>query len=350
MITTSLGELREEALALSRENYALAILVQGTTKDTLDRHHRLEEKICGASRALLDIQIAGSRVAIKRLKEHMGCTADRGTLLQLYQSAFASRPGEVVYLLKSRIKEMCSKYDQVLPDFYAFPQHAQISMERGELRDEVGKVKIRVSEAVVCEDMCALFNEAESAHRAGRHASARAPERKAAAAILRATVTCAYRLLEAYLNGKAHDRLASDNETLKASERDLLQEWDSKGKRHRFLRLGDKIKAFHRLLAMEAAGELSEETNPALARVIAMSVSMRNPLVHPKPSTETREVEPGRNEFVSDVDFSEVRALVLDVLSVIRAFEVATSGGTQGITLWFPKLGEDSRFGDDAFE
>jgi len=312
-------------------------------------HQSFGDRIARQNGETVEDQIRGSREAIANLRSYLGCTASSEVLVQLLSDVLRARSGEVLFVPKAWLSDLCSNYAQVLPGFDDLPMHAGISMQSGALRSRAGEVEIRVSEAVACEDLCALFNLSETDFRMGKLNSELASERKTATALLRATATNAYRLLEAYLNGKAEDRLACDNGSLDTSERDLLTEWDSKRGRPQFLRLGDKITKYHALLGRDVGAAMDEETSSRVAHVVTLAADLRNPLVHPKPRSDLRESEPGRFEFIGDLEFEGVRELVLDVLAVIHAFETSVSGDTGGITLWFPTLGPDGRFGQEVF-
>lgn len=347
--TSSIGRLRRDALALFRENYALAILAQQTTKESYRASQGIEGRIGRASRERLEQQIDGSKRIISDLRGRLGCTADQEDLVRLFRDAGEAPSGLMLFIPKSMISQLCSNYDRVLPEYGRLPMHAQISMESGEFRERAGEVQIRVSEAIACEDLCALFNECAAAHLQMRHQSPIASHRKAMAALLRATVSAAHRLLEAYLNGKAHDRLAVDQGELKQKDMDLLREWNSKRERPGFLSLRDKVSAYQRILTGQSHPALNEGNCPVLARVLASAEDTRNPIVHPSPRSEMNEYEPGKYIFVGDLEFDQVKSLTTDVLELIRQLEIAISGGTEQIGLWHSRIGPDGRFGEEAF-
>jgi len=222
-------------------------------------------------------------------------------------------------------------------------------MDSGENRKRAGEVEIRISEAIVCEDLCSLFNECEAAHAQGWHESQKASHRKGLSAFLRATVSAAHRLLEGYLNGKAYDRLAVDRGQLEQQEADLLREWDSKRGRPGFLSLRQKVSAYQRILTGKSHPVLNEGNCPVLSRVLGSAEDTRNPIIHPSPRSEMHEFELGKYIFVADLDFAQVKSLTSDVLELIRQLEIAISGRTEQIDFWYSRIGPDGRFGEEAF-
>jgi hypothetical protein len=346
----SLEALRAEALALHRENVALAILAQATDKSEYERSQRFEETLPQASREMLEKQISGCREAVARIREYLGCAAPRDALLKLVDDCRRAREGQILYVSKENILKLCSHYDRILPGWETLPLHAQIAMELGQYRDKVGPVEFRITEAIAVEDMCALHNEAERLSRSIDPLRGTAADRKRAKATFRAAVIAAHNALEAYMNGLAWDHIARNREHLPPDVVDELSDWDSQRDRPKYLSLRDKVNRYQRHIIGRPHAEVQEGNCPALRFVLEGGKAVRDAVIHPSPRSEAREVEPGRGEFVADLDFADVLTMTRSTIEVIERVESAVNGSTARVRDWLPPLGADHRFPPTAFE
>ena len=59
---------------------------------------------------------------------------------------------------KYLIRELCDRYEWVLPNFDVLPEHTRVEIDPGTFRQEVGEVNWVLLEALLFEDMCALLD------------------------------------------------------------------------------------------------------------------------------------------------------------------------------------------------
>jgi hypothetical protein len=153
--------------------------------------------------------------------------------------------------------------------------------------------EIRIIEAALFEDMCAMFNWAWDLTPRCIRPAATKRDIKAAGAARRGTVVAAFYLIEAYLNSLAFDHVANHNDHLSEADLGKLTEWDYGKNRQRFVSFRDKLLGYPRIILGVAAPPLQENNCPEIAFLLRQAKNFRDAIVHanPKPDPNTLEVE-----------------------------------------------------------
>ena len=99
----------------------------------------------------------------------------------------------------------------------------------------------------------------------------------------RATVTAVYRFVEAYLNGIAYDCFQAFHDTMELTDHDLLAEWDSKGKRTRYVSFERKLKEYPEICGKYIGRKVDLRGDEDVECLLSDGKVLRDGLTHPSP-------------------------------------------------------------------
>jgi len=252
-----------------------------------------------------------------------------------------------LFLEKWYLSELFDRYDRVLPNFARFPPHARIAIDVIGVRTSGEGLEVFQLEAALFEDMAALWNGYLDA-RAGMSRRAASPVQvKRWHALLRSTIRAAFCLVEGYLNCLAADVLLLRAVT--DSERERLQERDSRSGRPRLLSLRDKLIQYPRIAARTPEPPLLESDCTEMATILKEESELRHALIHP-----TTRIDPTGRFIPREpvyLQLSDERVAVLcdSAVSLILRIGGVVGSDFGDTSVWISPRGADGRFPDRVF-
>jgi hypothetical protein len=254
-IPLSLKGLKASALAVIDEAEAITILLNQLTPGHTVAFRELREmtRQTPSMRRLRELNlIRNSETRTQELRKDYGIRASREQLLEFLREARSIREDEVIFVHRVLLSAMVSAYDDD-----EWPAHSQVMIDPHGKQARWPQIEVRLLEVTLYEDMCILFNQADSANRDK-------VAWKTALAMCRATVTSAYYFVECYLNGVAARHLAAHGTAVDQTTHDLLTEWDSQKKRDKRLPMRDKILKYTKIASGQAHPPLQESNCPEM--------------------------------------------------------------------------------------
>ena len=207
----------------------------------------------------------------------------------------------------------------------------------------------RCLEAVLYEDMCALFNIARESHLQRREdESAKTLKRRLA--LQRATVVAAFNVIEAYLNGIAFNHVELHPEQIDEESKIMLTEWDSARNRARYISLRDKLLHYPKLIMNLEHPPLQESNCYEMKFLLEAAKALRDAIVHASPALTVATLEAEKEVAVHGVEFETVERVVDAVVALIRKLEEAVNDSDQRVRQWLLGRSPDGFFPDTAFE
>ncbi|MCE5306816.1 MAG: hypothetical protein LLG20_04170 [Acidobacteriales bacterium] len=348
MSTRGLIQARAAARMAVRERAAILLLENQVTRDMRREIQKAEQNIEWTTNRSCLRELADQTAAeIAELRGLYGITASRDELLGILEVAERVPQGHGLFLAKFRIEQLMTGYDKISADYHKLPSHALFEFDYGQLRD-TPSLEVHILEASLFEDMCALFNEAHTLN-SQRPASPYAdkPTTKKCNAINRATITAAFYLVEAYLNGIAFDHIIENATKLTASERDLLTEWSTEKQRRRPVAFRDKLLQYPRIICGVPHPPLQENNCPEIRFLIETAKALRDAIVHAS-SRPDREYGMDKWCRYTNISFQDVKDTIDNAVALISSIEQTIHGSTNGIP-WLQRRTADGAFPDGVF-
>jgi len=325
----SLRALRSEAIDLFLEQNAILVLGNDAGRfATSQVETQVADIRSNPSAKELKALISKLRLVVSTMREEFGVCASRSELLEFM--AWLERDtlrGQVCYLPKGTLSEYLSLYDAM-----DFPEHARISVDwSGVGVDYPGKFEVRLLEASLFEDMCAIFN-------CCREADAQAPrdlpfselKRKIAvkrhAALKRAAMSAAFYFVEGYINGLATDFMHKNGSSLSDKEKMLLTEWDASKNRYKSVSTRDKLVQYPRIITRAQFPPLDENNCPELAYFVTTAKEFRDAVVHASASLDPLQDYPRKETLFIRLNQREVEKVVDTAVALVRRIEILVHG------------------------
>ena len=212
---------------------------------------------------------------------------------------------------------------------------------------------MRLLEASLFEDMCALFNSCRDADvQAPRELPVADMTRKIAvkrhAALKRATMSAAFYFVEGYINGLATSFMHGHGNTLDEKEKTLLTEWDASKSRYRSVSTRDKLVQYPRIITRSQFPPIDENNCPELAYFVTTAKDFRDAVVHASASLDPLKDYPRKETFFISLDQGDVEKIIDTAVGLVRRIEVLLHG--EGLVWLKDRDPATGYFPDSVFE
>lgn len=342
-------ELREQALTLLREDQALAFVISPPDPAGKERAELTRARILQGSKKEVLSYIAGVRQHMQGRRREYGVRAKPRDLLSFLEHAEQAPPGQLMWAPLFFVRSFFRDYAKVWPGSALLPAHARVMFDAQGLGATGEPIHgIRLVEGTVYEDMAALCNLAIGQSESAQGATVRLPT-KTLDALCRATIAASVYFVEAYLNGLAFDHLVQHEDSLSPDERLILQDWDEKRNRPRYLSLRDKLLQYQRIVTRSQHARLQESNCPEIARFLEIVDLIRNPLAHPSPHFDLDTGRPDKELALYSVTLETACDAADCAVSLVKKLEEVVCGHNDRIP-WLFSRGSDGRFPPEAFE
>ena len=346
-------ELRNKTLELLREWKALAFLTRPITPIDVATMARAEEVIAQASGPTLLEGYEFYQRQVAGLRQQYGATVSREDLLAALSHIEAAPPGKTTYVPYWILRRWFRSYRDLLATVSHIPCHAFIGVDNtGQTYAQRSSgFEVRLIEASLFEDMCALFNLAAKSH-ARRTGVESTKERKERSSLQRATIVAAFNTIEAYLNGIAFDFLELNEGPLHRSDESLLREWDAARQRPRYLSLRDKLLQYPKIIVGAEHPPIHDDNCSELKFVVESAKQFRDAIVHPSPAPHALTGDLDKEVAVHNVDFETVTRIVDTTIALIRKVDriVYGSNSDERLNNWLRDRSPDGTFADTVFD
>jgi hypothetical protein len=265
-------------------------------------------------------------------------------LVSFLQVCSATTKGEVIYARKALLSKVMPAYSKML-----VPQHTQIGLDPYGILPRSAKFNLRIIEASLFEDMCALFNLAHNFH--NESVKTRALDKrilKTAIALCRATISSAFYFVESYINGVAFEYLATAGDGIDQATKDFLSEWDSARNRPKYVKTRDKLLHYPRIVLGASHPPLQENNCPPLAFIVTKAKQFRDAIVHASPIADANSFKPEKEMAIFTLKFRDVEETVDNAVALVFTIEPLVHGNLDYI-LWLARRGPDGLFPESVF-
>ncbi len=346
----NLKSLRERAAELFKEQAAILILANDPQRLSPDQisanvEHLNTLKTHKELQTIVDSLID----TIANLREVFEVKVSRAQLFSLMDWIQKTAVDtQMCYMPLGMLSEDIGSYSRL-----GLPPHARISIDPRCLgRDYPGGFEIRLLEASLFEDMCALFNECLASIKALPSSKSRGSidwkrAAKKHAALARATVSAAFYFVEAFINCAAADHVYLNGKMLSEKDRALLTEWDETRKRSKFISTRDKLVQYPRIITGATFPPIDENNCPELDFFVTTAKDFRDAIVHASVSSDPGNDSPKKEHLFMGLKQSEVEKIVDAAIILAGKVGTAISGRPPA---WLHQRDETGFFPDRVFE
>ena len=212
-------------------------------------------------------------------------------------------------------------------DLYPRPAHCQIGIPKDGIDSKSWDVEWRLVEALLYEDMCALYNLSLDFRNKSAVSTGSKSRRKQGLALNRSVVTGAFYFLESYLNGLAYDFLATTKRQLSAKDLRLLTEWEPSKSEARYASFRDKLLGYPRIILDLQHPPLQENNCKPMAFLLDQVKSLRDAIVHASPVTLTQgEAISAKELALFGINDNLIDSIVDQTIELVRLLEIAVRG------------------------
>ena len=286
--------------------------------------------------------------AISDLRKLYGIKVDNSIVVDFWDRVESLNwpSGKILYIHKYILKQWFKRYNVTLPAFDNFPEHAKIGIDPGIIRKKRGEgVNVFILEAVLFEDMCALFNNAKKKYNSIDRKKDSDIEWKTFCSVLRATIISGFNFLEAYLNGLAIDFYILNKDKLDDKTIRLLTDWDFNKDRPQYISLRDKMLQYPRIILGLEHPPL-QESNCAEMAFLLEAKYRRDSIVHPSPNPDFGNQR--ENDFLNP-NFEEVDNIIDNIILFVSKIEKLIKGNHNRID-WFSQRTNGGFFPESVFK
>jgi hypothetical protein len=348
------GKLRRKALGALRETKAIALFTRPMTPDEIARMATAAQDIAEASGPALLERYEFYQRQLEELRHGYGASVSRDDLLTVLSYIEAAPSGLVTYAPYWILRRWFGSYRDHLATVSKIPCHAFIGIDAtGQMYERRStEFEVRLLEASLFEDMCALFNLVANAQAGRNTGSESIIARKERLSLQRATILAAFNVVEAYLNGIAFDFLETNESQLSESAESLLSEWDATRQRRRYLSLRDKLLQYPKVVTGTEHPPLHEDNCPELKFVVETAKRFRDAIVHASPAPDALTGALEKEIAVHGVQFETVERLVDATIALIRKVDqiVYGSNSAERLRFWLHDRPPGGTFSDAVFE
>ena len=368
-MTTSITTARQRKLASlhdALEEYRALVILSGQYNAAVKRERELALAALNTlTRHELDAGLSQVKSAVLELRKTLGARYPGSAYVQLVRDLESNR-GELNFIPKWVLKGFFRNIEDFM-QLGSLPEHTRISIDGSGTQPVTKTREVRITEAALFEDMCAMFNWARTLTPRCRATTATKPDIKASAAARRGAVVAAFYLVEAYLNSLAFDHVVNHRKELSVPDLEKLTEWDYTKDRERFVSFRDKLLGYPRIIKGAQSPLLQENNCPEIAFLLGQAKNYRDAIVdaNPKSDLKARNLdkeltfwiigsctpifrtiddntngERGTNLWIQTVD---------NAIEVVVKIETAVNGDTSRL-FWLRKRPAGEPFPDIVFE
>jgi hypothetical protein len=347
MIEKTVDKLRAKALNLYLEYESLIVFLNMMTVQLRKDFENSRKNIKSASKRELRGFINNITREIDNLRHEFGIKEENREFVDLLKRARAA--GNKAYLVpKYSIAAACKHYERVFPRYSDIPDHANIEIDVGNFRSEPGTIEVHLLEAVLYENMSALFNLSRKSH---LEITAKTSKKmiKTDSALCRATVLACFVFLESYLNGIAFDFYIRNKSNMSDEQKSILTEWDYKKGRAKYVSLREKLLHYPQILCGVRHPPFQEDNCTDLAFIVRRAKMLRDSIVHAAPAEPIENYKPDKQSPVFTIEYAEVEDVADAVIRLVKLIENRVHGGLNQID-WLHERNTRGYFPDGVFD
>ncbi len=346
MYRAAIDKLRQKALKLYLVHEAIQVFLGMVTVDARKRLEQSREAINQANKRRLNEIINGLEQRIEKDRREHGIKVANSLLVKYLAEANAKK-GKLLILPKYNFEELIPKFHLLMPAFVSYPEHLKIAIDPGNYRTKEGDFELYLIEAILFEDMCALFNLAREYL---KKENTNSPKKivKTGRAFLHSTVTTAYYFVEAYLNGIAFDYYIKNKDKLDEEFKSLLTEWDYRTNRPKYIPFRDKLVKYPRTILGVQHSPLQPNNCPEMEFIATKAKIVRDSIVHSSPALDLEAIEAPKEKEFFQINMADAEEIVDNSISLVKKIEIAISGNDKRL-FWLRERGVDGFFPDDVF-
>jgi hypothetical protein len=348
-VDPKLRKLRREVRRLYREHIALCVFFHGLSSSDRPQVTASLQQIDKASKRDLRETRTKLKARNEQTAREYGLRVPIAEIVELTEHAESPAVGRQMLLPKSFIRTVCTHYERSLADFNELPDHALVEIDPGRYRTVSGTIEIYLLEAMLFEDMCALFNLWQRHRCPEESTTATKVEIKLEQALAHATTMSAFFFLEAYINGIAIDYHAKNQQNLDDETRITLTEWDHHKNREKFVNFREKLLRYPRIVAGLAHPPLQESNCPELEFLTGNAKNLRDAIAHPSPRPDPTTGDASKVRALLSSAAKDVENVVDAAIGLVRKIETAIKGNDKLLT-WLYDRNRDGAFSEDVFK
>lgn len=347
MGNTNLETLRSKAIQLYVEYEAIYCLIGGMTTEYRRKFDLTKEKIKTLTRPALRKFISDITKEIILHRRLYGARASNNEFLVIFDKAREAANGKACLIPKHMLKDLFAHYEKVIPNFDSLREHTRIAIDLGTFRERPGSVELYLLEAILFEDICALFNLCLDYK---SKVTSKSPKVfiKTTDALFRATVTATYFFVEAYLNGIAFDFYIRKENQLDEKTKSLLTEWDFKNGREKYISLREKCLQYPKIITGAAHPPLQESNCPELDYFLKKAKFLRDSIVHASPKQDMQTYDPVKEKVFYDSNSDELEMIIDNSILLVERIEGIIRGDLKCLW-WLAHRDNNGYFSEHVF-
>jgi hypothetical protein len=286
------------------------------------------------------------REEISHLRAVFGVSASRDELIGLLEWAESIPKNLGILMPKYRICALIERFERILPSFPDLPEHATIEIS---LTSENTSIEVHLLEAKLYEDMAALLNLALEHEKQVASGDRSKATQKRTEALCRAAIAAAFYFVEAYLNGLAFDHCIQHQESLSASERRLMTEWDERTQSAKYAKFRDKLLHYPRILMHLQHPPLQENNCVEVRSFLDKARVYRDAVVHAAPKLVACSDDVNKERLIHEVTLTDA-AEIVDMAVALVARVDSTIFGDSARLAWMKRRSPSGAFPLEAFD
>jgi hypothetical protein len=344
------NRLRHKANALLRELKASVWIVSPPDPGEISRLARYIEAIEVANKRQLYSIIKQIEDKISEFRATYKIRAPSSVLLDILQMMENAPQGKSL-LMPLHVWRGLFKGDAYpFAGMDVWPLHARITLDAsGLVYAESRHPEVQLLEAIMFEDMAALFNLAKMESLSISTEVQNKLQIKRRNALCRATIMAAIYFIESYLNGLAVDYVISNEPDLELSTKSVLLDWDYDRNRPRYLSLRDKLLQYQRILLKTKHAPLQETNCSEMATIVNTAKLVRDAVAHPSPSLDPKTIDPDKERAILGLGIETTLETVDAAVSLVLQIEETVRGDRKRL-FWLQKRDSSGLFPDTAFQ
>src|SRR6266404_2636635 len=194
------------------------------------------------------------------------------------------------------------------------------------------QLQFHILEAMLFEDMCMFWNEASNINPDPKQPHLEKLQLKRLAALLRAAVSSAFYMVEAFCNGIAVEVFLTHSESLNEKDLQRVTEWDARNNRPKYVTMRDKLLHYPRLLAGAPAPLVQETNSSEFSYFLSSAKEFRDAIVHANPAPNYETLAPQRSQTFMRLNHAECGKIVDCSVAVID--QIANAIGRRKCVFW----------------
>ena len=349
MIKFRKDKLRLKAAKIYKEYQAIYGIINAATVQIRKNFGSSAKTISSLNKNGLHDFITKIKGEISKLRKHYGVKVPNSTILELVEKAKSVPKKKLLLIPKYILNDIFSRYSNVIPGFNEFPNHMRIGLDLGVFRKKQGSVELYLLEAIIFENMCALFNLLKRYQSKKLKDDAPKKDIKTYNALQKSTVVFAFFFVESYLNGIAFDFYSKNENLLDDKTKTLLTEWDSDKKRRLNLSLREKILKYPRIIKGLEHPPVQESNSVEFDFIVNKAKLFRDSIVHASPKCDLKNYDPVKEKLFFDMNIDDVEQTVDHSIRLVERIEKEINGTTDRLW-WLCKRSCNGSFPESVFK